>query len=297
MLKNSEIPVFSHPWLPAGLMGIDLAALSLEEGLGNVRPPNSRGAGAQQETQIRAGAWEEEVQRISEERCGLRRYAELGLAVQPVRGVMCAGASRLSECYGMFNTERIARVCRTVAADAQIRALVLEFDSPGGYVSGVEEAAAAVQSLPAMRKGLAVIGYTARLCASAAAWLSAACEQHFAAPSATLGSIGIINSITDSSRAWKDEGLDRTVFTDGKYKALGMPGVPVTEEHKAHLAAGVAESSAAFKGYLRARRPGISDEAMQGQTFQARRAPAGFCDGTQFSDLEELLAVIGAGRV
>lgn len=291
MSQNSDFSFsLSHPWLPAGLMGIDPAALQREEGLGNVRIPPA-------DLAPRGGAWEDEVQRMAEERCGLRRYPALGVAVQPVRGVMAAGVSRMWELYGMFNTERIARACRTVAADAQIRTLILEFDSPGGYTAGVEEAAAAVQALPSMRKGLSVIGYTGRLCASAAAWVSAACEQHYAAPSATLGSIGIINSITDSSRAWKDEGLDRTVFTDGKYKAMGMPGVPVTEDQKAYLAASVAEASAAFKGYMRARRPGISDEAMQGQTFTARRAPAGFCDGTQFSDLEELLAVVGGGAL
>lgn len=261
--------------------------------MGNLREPSASSIAP------RAAAGDEEdwLNREVEKRCGLIRYPELGIAVQPVRGVMAAGASKVAEYWGLFNTDRIGRACRTVAADAQIGTLILAIESPGGYVSGTEEAAAAVQSLPSMRKGLSAIGYTGRLCCSAAEWIAFACEQMFAAPSATMGNIGIINSITDSSRAWKDEGMDRTVFTDGKYKALGMPGVPVTDEHKAFLAAGVAETSAVFKGYLRARRPGISEDALQGQSFTARKAPAGFHDGTQFSDLEELMAVIAEGKL
>jgi ClpP class serine protease len=296
MLKNSHFmsksPVFTHPWLPAGLAALDPAALAREEVMGNLTNPATA-------VMPRAAAGDDPNDWLFQEvekRCGLQRYPALGIAVQPVSGVMAAGASRWAEWCGMFNTERIARACREVAADAQMGVLLLAFESPGGYTAGVEEAAAAVQSLPAMRKGLSVIGYTARLCASAAAWVSAACQQHYAAPSATLGSIGVIASLTDSSRAWAEAGLTRVVATDGQYKDMGMPGVPVSDAHKALLTAGVAETSAAFKGFLRTRR-GIADEAMQGQTFTARKAPAGFHDGTQFDSLDELMAVIAAGSL
>jgi len=290
MSKNPNI--FRHSWLPAGIVALDASALAHEEAMGNLSQPAMPAQRA-----AMGDDPEDWLYRETEKRCGLRRYPQIGVAVQPVRGVMSAGASRVAEYCGMFNTDRIGAAARTVAADAQIGVLILEFESPGGYTAGVEEAAAAVQSLPSLRKGLAVIGFTGRLCASAAAWLAAACEQHYAAPSATLGSIGIIASITDSSRAWREEGLERFVATDGKYKDMGMPGIPVRDEHKAFLTAGVTETSAAFKGYLRARRPGISEEAMQGQTFTARKAPAGFHDGTQFASIEELMAVIADGKL
>jgi ClpP class serine protease len=297
MLKNSaamsKSPSFTHPWLPAGIVALDTSALAHEEAMGNLTNP-----AAAHGSPLRAMGEDPNdlLVKETEKRCGLQKFPGLGIAVQPVCGVMAAGASRIAECCGMFNTERIGRACREVAADAQMQVMILAFESPGGYTAGVEEAAAAVQALPAMRKGLAVIGYTARLCASAAEWVSFACERHYAAPSATLGSIGIIASITDSSRAFREAGLERFVATDGKYKDMGMPGVPVRDEHKAFLTAGVMETSAAFKGYLRSRR-GITDEAMQGQTFPARKAPAGFCDGTQFESLEELMAVIAAGQL
>lgn len=231
-----------------------------------------------------------------EKRCGLKRYPQLGLAILPVSGVMAAGASKIAEYCGMYNTDRIGRACAAVAADAQINAVVLAMETPGGYTAGVEEAAAAVQALPAMRKGLAVIAYTARVCASAGEWVAAGAQVHYSAPSATRGSIGIIASLTDSSRAWREGGMERYVATDGKYKAMGMPGVPVTDEQKAWLLQGVMDTSAVFKGYLRERR-GIPEEALQGQTFMAKKAPAGFCDGTQFHDIEELMAVLAKGKL
>ncbi len=269
-------------------MGLCVSALALEEAMGNLRPPDF--------THRAAGSDDDWYTEDVENRCGLRRYPELGIAVQPVSGVMSAGCSQIGEFFGLFNTDRIARACHTVAADAQISTFILAMESPGGYTTGTEEAAAAVETLPSMRKGLTTLAYVSRVCLSAAEWVACACEHIYAAPSAALGSIGVIASITDSSRAWKDQGLDRFVATDGKYKAMGMPGVPVSEDHKAWLVAGVAETSAVYKGYLRARR-GISDDAMQGQSFTARKAPAGFCDGTQFSNLEELMAFIAHSKL
>ena len=286
---NYKSKTFVHPWLPAGLMALDATALAHEEAMGNLIQPAMPRAALGEDP-------EDWIYRESEKRCGLQKFPALGIAVQPVRGVMSAGASRLSEYCGMFNTERIAAACREVMTDGQIDTVIFDIESPGGYTTGVEEAAAAVQSLPSLRKGLAVIAFSGRLCCSAAEWVAAGCEAHYSAPSATRGSVGVIASITDSSRAWRDEGLDRFVATDGKYKDMGMPGVPVREEHKAFLTAGVMETSAVFKAYLRSRR-GISNEGMQGQTFTARKAPAGFCDGTQFGSLEELMAIIADGKL
>ena len=283
MSKNS---ITLPSWMPDGILALDVESFSAEVAVGRIMEPRA----AIMDTDP---AWlREEV----EATWGLRRYPELGCAIQPVRGVMCPGANRWAEWCGMFNTDRIGLACRTIAADPMIDVLILEMETPGGYTSGCEEAAAAVQSLPALKKGATVLAWTGRLCASAGAWIAAAAEKHYAAPSATLGSIGTIATLTDSSRAWREMGLDRFVATDGKYKAMGMAGVPITDDHKQLIQQGVMETSATFKGYLRERR-GIADDDMQGQTFVAKKAPPGLHDGTQFSSLEELLAVVAKGKL
>lgn len=293
MMKN---PATFLPWLPSGIAALDPALLDIETAMGNIRPVESLATLRADCTDGGDGipTW---LKDQVEQTCGLRLYPALGIAVQPVTGVIMAGCSIIAEyCCGMFNGERIQRSAAAIVANTQIHTFILAMATPGGYISGVEEAAAAVQAMPSQRKGLATIAYTQRLCASAGEWIAAGAELHYSAPSATRGSVGVIDAITDSTRAFQDAGLFRTVFTDGAYKAMGCPGVPVTDAQKAFKATAVAEASASFKGYLTARR-NIPADAMQGQTFTARRAPAGFCDGTQFSDLEELMAIIAAGQL
>ncbi len=273
-------------WLPPGLAAIDsLDTLHrLEACIAASFPQVSHAADDMD-------AFERFVKQKADKRVGLRVYPKLGLAVQPVSGVLMAGAPTVYEAfYGVMDTARISRAAATVLADASIKYLVLDFATPGGYVTGVAEAASALQNLPGLRKGVAVLGFVSSQCCSAGEWIAAGAQVKKAAPSSTNGSIGVFNYLVDTSRMYSEMGVDVHLVTDGKYKAMGMDGVKVTDDQKAHLRAGVMETSAEFKGYMRARRPGISDETMQGQTFTARKSPTGIHDGTEYDTLEEFIA-------
>lgn len=247
---------------------------------------------------VRAGMspedeWEEYIEKRAEKRVGLQLYPELGLAVQPVSGVMWAGAPKEYEAfYRVFNTERIGRAVAQVQADPSIKRMVFRFNTPGGYVTGVPEAASMIAGLPQRRKDMAVAGYIEGMCCSAGTWVSAAVPVLKSAPSATVGSVGVYNAVWDTSRAYQEAGVEPVLAVDGKYKAMGFPGVPVSDDQRAWLKAGVMETSAEFKGWMRERRPEISDDSMEGQTFQARRAPAGFHDGTEFDHFDQFLAAL-----
>jgi ClpP class serine protease len=275
-------------WLPSGIAAIDsLDTLRALESQIAASPPQTPRASDDLDE------WERYCQKKADKRVGLRLYPQLGLAVQPVSGVLMQGASRMWEAFfGVMNTARISRAAATVLALPDIKYFVLDFATPGGYVTGVAEAATALQNIPAVRKDVAVIGFTGSQCCSAGEWIAAGCQLKKAAPSSTNGSIGVFNYLVDSHRMYEEAGYDVILVTDGKYKAMGMPGVKVSDDQKALLKAGVMETSAEFKGYLRTRRPGISDETMQGQTFTAKKAPAGIHDGTEFDNLEELIAAV-----
>jgi len=62
------------------------------------------------------------------------------------------------------------------------------------------------------------------------------------------------------------------VFAAGKFKGMGTPGVPLSEEQRALLQADVEEIAADFKEAVLARGRRIPDEAMEGQSFSARKA-------------------------
>lgn len=221
----------------------------------------------------------------------LQLYPELGLALQPVNGVMFPGVSASREFWGgYFNTERINRTCEAVAGNASIRTLILVMDTPGGAARGLHPASEALMALPLQRAGLQVHTYVPRLCASAGMYLAASTQSIHASPAAVIGSVGTIASLTDSTGFWAKLGMKDYLFSDGALKSLGSARHGVTEEHKKWMQAEVDTISAEFKGLMRARRRGVRDEDMQGQIFEARRAPESMRDSATFLTLEHFLA-------
>ena len=106
-----------------------------------------------------------------------------GIAVIPVHGV-------LSQKGGEFSTsiEGIEREVRAAAADPDVRAIVLDVDSPGGSVFGVQSASDAVLEAAQAKRVIAVAN---PMMCSAAYWLSSGASEIVAAPSAYVGSIGV----------------------------------------------------------------------------------------------------------
>lgn len=221
----------------------------------------------------------------------LQLYPELALAVQPVNGVIFPGVSASREEWGgYFNTDRIRKTCEEVAGNSAVNTLVLLLDTPGGAARGLHPAAEALLALPQQRRGLQVVSFVPRLCASAGYYLAAATQQIHATPSAVVGSIGTIASLDDSTAFWEKIGIKSHLFTDGALKGMGHARFGVSEEQKKWMAAEVSAISAEFKGLVKERRKGIKDGDMQGQIFEARRAPAALLDSARHPSLEHFLA-------
>lgn len=221
-------------------------------------------------------------------------FLQLGgrtVAVQPVRGVIAAGVSPFMEAYyGLFNLDRIHSAAATVMANPAISALVLLMDTPGGSVLGLRAAADALLNLQSIRPGLEVISYSQRLNASAGMYLSAAAGSIHASPGAYIGSIGTIASLSDMSGLYAKLGIEKRVYTaDSSLKGLGSG--QITEAHDAHMREMVQTYSDEFKGWMSARR-GIGPDAMQGQAWEARLAPAGLADSVSIPTFEEFLAAM-----
>lgn len=104
----------------------------------------------------------------------------------------------------------VHRVTRAVE-DTLVRRIVVDFDSPGGQVTGCAEAAAALREL-AGRK--AIVAYARGYCASAAYWLASQCGEVTASPTACVGSIGVVVHLYDSDRRLNLAGIDHYVVTN-----------------------------------------------------------------------------------
>lgn len=238
-----------------------------------------------------AMTWDEYCEQKAEARNGLQIHSDTGVAIQPIKGVMYSGASTEDEAfYGAFNTDRIARTCQAVAADPSIKTLVFQMRTPGGSVFGLESAAKSITALQARRRGLDCVAWTAHLCASAGMYVAAACGSIHAAPSALVGSIGTISSLTDTKGLWDKLGITKHIFTaDSALKALGAGGVAPSAEHLAHMDAMTRMYSGEFKSWMKKRR-NLKPDDMQGQYGEARHAPAGMVDTACFLSMEQMLA-------
>lgn len=121
-----------------------------------------------------------------------------GVAVVPLAGPLHPGRSLMEDVMGRVlggtNLARFARAVSNAAADPQARALLLDVDSPGGQVAGTAEAAAAVRAAGSAKP---VWAHADHYGASAAYWISSAAGRLLAAPTAQLGSIGVVFRLED----------------------------------------------------------------------------------------------------
>ena len=89
-------------------------------------------------------------------------------------------------------TEAFGAAFDRAAADSSIGAIVLNIDSPGGSVYGVEELADKIYKARGTKPVYAVAN---SLAASAAYWIGSAASQLYVTPSGEVGSIGVLAAL------------------------------------------------------------------------------------------------------
>lgn len=197
-----------------------------------------------------------------------------GLATVRIHGTMLRQVSprqkAISAICGvrLCSMEETAAALLQAAADPAAHTILLDIDSPGGTVNGTPELAQVVRSVA---KGKHVYAFTAGQCCSAAYWVASQADVIYAAPSATVGSIGVILPVVDSSALYDRCGLKMEVFSAGKYKSTGMDGTSLTAEQRDRLTQQVNDTWARFKQAV-TRRRSIDEADMEGQSFYGSAA-------------------------
>lgn len=192
-----------------------------------------------------------------------------GLATVRIHGTMLRQVSPRQKAIAaicgvrLCSMEETASAMLQAAADPAVHTILLDIDSPGGTVNGTPELAQVVRTIAKDRH---VYAFTAGQCCSAAYWVASQADVIYAAPSATVGSIGVILPVVDSSALYDRCGLKMEVFSAGKYKSTGMDGTSLTEEQRDRLSQQVNDTWGRFKQAV-TRRRSISEDDMEGQTF------------------------------
>jgi signal peptide peptidase SppA len=171
--------------------------------------------------------------------------------------------------FGATSSEEIADALHEVEGREDIKAVFLNIDSPGGTVAGTPELASAVARLD---KKKPVYAFSSGLMCSAAYWIASQARAVYATPSAQVGSIGVVQTVIDNSAALESRGIKVEVFSVGKYKAMGAPGTPLTDDQRQLISSNLAEIAGEFHTAVLAKGRAIPAEAMEGQTFSGKQA-------------------------
>ena len=190
------------------------------------------------------------------------------IAVISVQGTLGMRVGMLDRVSGMTDYLDLQSAIEDAINDGQVEGIILTIDSPGGTANGAPETGTLIKETS---KRIPVLAYTDTQMASAAYWLAVQSHMIIATESARVGSIGVYLALLDESRAYENAGYKQEMFATGKYKGMGYPGLPLTQEQKDHLQASVDEIFDDFKATVLENRP-VSLEAMQGQTFRAPEA-------------------------
>ena len=112
-----------------------------------------------------------------------------GVAVIPVIGAIFPRSSMVTASTDGTSLDAVMRDLRVAEASADVHRVVMLFDSPGGVVSGLGEAALAMRSF-----SKPLTAFVTGNAASAAYWLASQADEIVLEPAAAVGSIGVVAS-------------------------------------------------------------------------------------------------------
>jgi signal peptide peptidase SppA len=165
------------------------------------------------------------------------------VAVLPVYGPLAYRPDFWSTLLGGSTYLGTIRALAAAKVDPNIRAVVLEWDSPGGEVGGVAELVAAIHETAVAKP---VISYVNLHAASAAFWAASQADEVIVTASARVGAIGVFYVHLDASGMYSKIGINPTVVSAGKFKAEQSEFAPLSADARAYLQTEVNAAHNAF---------------------------------------------------
>jgi protease-4 len=137
------------------------------------------------------------------------------VAVIPLQGTIAYGESDIFS-GTVVNPQTISDSINEANEDSSIRSIVLEINSGGGSPVASEEIMSAVKN-----SKKPVVIWISDVGASGAYLVASAGDKIVASPSSTVGSIGVILSLTDLSELYQKIGVNKYSIKAGEYKDIG----------------------------------------------------------------------------
>ena len=196
------------------------------------------------------------------------------IAVVPIQGTL-ARRPDVAELlwYDFEAIENVQEMVSSVARNPDVTGILLDVDSPGGFLTGGPEVADMVRRA-ATRKP--VVAWTGGTMASLAYWIGSQATEVIASRSAVVGSVGVFAGMYDYSKLFEEAGIKVELFKnrEATFKASGFPGTSLSEEQRGQIQSSIQATFAEFRDAVVSARPIIGDDSMRGQVFTGKEGVA-----------------------
>lgn len=222
-----------------------------------------------------------------------------GVAVITIDGVIAKRMNLFTQISGGISTELVTQDLRAALVDPAVNGIILSIDSPGGTVDGTQNLS---DQILAARRVKPIVALASGVMASAAYWIGSAASAVFISDQTTItGSIGVVTSHVDMSRAEEQKGVKTTEIYAGKFKRIASSYSPLSSDGRDSIQEQVDYLYSIFVGDV-ARNRGVSVEAVlqtmaDGRVFTGRQGiDAGLVDGVAtLAGLTHRMGLAGKG--
>lgn len=167
------------------------------------------------------------------------------IALIPIHGlILTEGVSG----EGVTYATTIETMAQRALDDEDVKAVIIDIDSPGGGVAASARIYDALEKLDAEKPVIAF--YSGDIAASGGVYVSMAARRIVAYQEVWTGSIGVIMEFPEVSALLEKYGITWNVFRSGALKDIGNFARPVTEEERTLLQGLIDESYQGFVGVI-----------------------------------------------
>ncbi len=199
-------------------------------------------------------------------------YGETKVVRIELTGVIMRGKRERLFGYEPDMVESILAQIRAATIDQDIRAILLEVDSPGGAVTPSDEIYTALQSFKRYDDERVVMVLIRGLGASGAYYAAMAGDYIMAEPTAIVGSVGVIMQTLNFKALGDKIGLSSVTIASGDNKDMLNPLEEVDPQHVAMLQELIDGMQERFASIVVNARDLDSRELLDGRVFSAAQA-------------------------
>lgn len=198
-----------------------------------------------------------------------------GVALIEIRGTLVQRLDRVRPVSGMTGYDGIRQAFLAALSSPDVRAIVLDIDSPGGEVAGCFDLVDTISAARGVKPVWAILSENA---ASAAYAIASAADVITVPRTGCSGSIGVITMHIDLSRALDTNGVSVTILTYGARKADGNEYQPLGDVARAAIQGDIDAMGDLFVATV-ARNRNLPPDAIRAQQAAVYLGEAGVAAG------------------